>query len=62
MMPRALFPNRVVFPSQQELDLFAHVCHAYDFPGIVSRHKNVDVIIIRSAPPYTRGAHAPPQP
>jgi hypothetical protein len=33
----------------QELDLYAHVCHAYDFPGIVSRHKNVDVIIIRCA-------------
>jgi isocitrate dehydrogenase (NAD+) len=37
--------------------LFAHVCHAYDFPGITSRHKNVDVIIIRCAP-----ARPTPQP
>lgn len=29
------------------LDLFANVVHAYNIPGVKSRHENVDVVIIR---------------
>ena len=40
---------------RQELDLYAHVCHAYNFPGIKSRHTGVDTIIIRE---NTEGEYA----
>jgi isocitrate dehydrogenase (NAD+) len=33
--------------SVQELDLYAHVCHAYNFPGVKARHRDVDVVIVR---------------
>lgn len=37
------------------MDLYAHVCHAHDFPGIQARHKNVDVVIVRE---NTEGEYA----
>lgn len=40
---------------RKELDLFAHVCHAYDLPGVRARHKHVDVIIVRE---NTEGEYA----
>ena len=40
---------------RKELDLYAHVCHAYNFPGIKARHKDVDCIIIRE---NTEGEYA----
>jgi isocitrate dehydrogenase (NAD+) len=29
------------------LDLFANVVHAYTIPGVKTRHKNVDIVVIR---------------
>lgn len=31
----------------KELDLFANVVHSYSIPGIKTRHKNVDIVVIR---------------
>lgn len=31
----------------KELDLFANVVHSYSIPGISTRHKNVDIVVIR---------------
>lgn len=30
-----------------QFDLFANVVHAYNFPGVKTRHSNVDIVIIR---------------
>lgn len=32
---------------RREFDLFANVVHAYNFPGIATRHSDIDVVIIR---------------
>lgn len=32
---------------RKELDLFANVVHAYNIPGVKTRHDNVDIVIIR---------------
>jgi len=35
------------YQFRQHLDLFANVVHIKSLPGIKTRHKNIDVIIIR---------------
>lgn len=35
------------FPMYKYLDLYANLVHAYSIPGIDTRHKNVDIVIIR---------------
>jgi len=40
---------------RNELDLFVNVLHCYSFPGIPSRHHDIDVTIIRQ---NTEGEYA----
>jgi isocitrate dehydrogenase (NAD+) len=35
------------YKFRQQLDLFANVVHIKSLPGIKTRHKNIDVVIIR---------------
>lgn len=32
---------------RKELGLFAYVQRCYNFPGIITRHKDVDIVVIR---------------
>ncbi|VDO02866.1 unnamed protein product [Rodentolepis nana] len=32
---------------RKELDLFAYVQRCYSFPGVITRHKDVDIVVIR---------------
>lgn len=34
-------------PSRRKLDLFANVVHVKSLPGYMTRHNNIDLVIIR---------------
>jgi isocitrate/isopropylmalate dehydrogenase len=40
---------------RNELDLFVNVLHCHSFPGLTSRHENIDIVIIRQ---NTEGEYA----
>ena len=46
---RSLDPNVMSrnVALRNELDLYVNVLHCYSYPGIVSKHKDVDIYIIR---------------